>query len=230
MSKQNLCRFCREPLPPRAVYCTKCSNFQDWRRFFSVSSVVLSLLIALLSVLSTGGPTIVRVLTPNRSRIEIKAAYLSNTGLNVVVSNTGNRPGFIVAAKFVIYDTNIHYPSVKEPWGWGFILPLGTTGEDSSDRIVNGGEVKSVTFAPDLSLLVTQLKRYPNNSLFQAVNQLTIEFTAWLKICQFDGTQQEIQVPIQQTGLVSPELESTTSTPIFEYFYPVIYEALGNYP
>jgi hypothetical protein len=90
---------------------------------------VLSLLIALLSVLSTGGPTIVSLLTPDRSRIEIKAAYLSKAGLNVVVSNTGNRPGFLVAGDLVIYDIALHYPSKTDPSGWGFRLPLGMSGE-----------------------------------------------------------------------------------------------------
>jgi hypothetical protein len=101
-------------------------------------------------------------------------------------------------------------------------------GEDPSNRIVNGGEVKSVTFAPDLSVLANRLKGYPNKGLFQGVQDLTIMFTARLTICQFDGALQRLPVPFQQTGLVSPELKSATEIPIYEYFHFVIYKTLGK--
>jgi hypothetical protein len=90
--------------------------------------------------------------------------------------------------------------------------------------------VKSVTFAPDLNVLATRLKGYPEKGLFQGANQLTIKFTARLTICQFDGALQRLSVPIQQTGLVSPVLESSTEIPIYEYFYSFIDKALGDYP
>ena len=51
-----LCRNCRHPLRPGARKCTECNSFQDWHRFLGLSSSVLGLLVALVSVLTFALP------------------------------------------------------------------------------------------------------------------------------------------------------------------------------
>jgi hypothetical protein len=36
----NRCIACREEIRPSAKVCTQCNQFQDWRRFFGLSSTV----------------------------------------------------------------------------------------------------------------------------------------------------------------------------------------------
>ncbi|WP_282605396.1 hypothetical protein [Pelagibius sp. Alg239-R121] len=48
--EQKCCPDCLEPLHPLARKCVKCGSFQDFRRFTGQTSLVLSLLIALITV------------------------------------------------------------------------------------------------------------------------------------------------------------------------------------
>src|SRR5258708_30177036 len=50
------CVTCREKIERGAKICIRCNQFQDWRRFFGLSSTILSLLVALVSVLSIAIP------------------------------------------------------------------------------------------------------------------------------------------------------------------------------
>ena len=50
------CRMCYALMPISARKCTVCQSYQDWQRYLSGSSVVLSLLVALVSVLTFALP------------------------------------------------------------------------------------------------------------------------------------------------------------------------------
>lgn len=87
------CRTCQEDMKLGAKKCTKCDSYQDWRRFLSMSSSVLALLIALLSVTSVAGPSIIRMARGERSQIAVAAVQVSSArSLRLFVSNRGTRP------------------------------------------------------------------------------------------------------------------------------------------
>ncbi len=67
VSSKKLCRICCEPIAAGARKCIHCDSFQDWRGNLGVSATVLSLLVALVSVLTASAPILTKTLTPERS-------------------------------------------------------------------------------------------------------------------------------------------------------------------
>lgn len=63
------CKQCCNDIPQRALLCSECGSYQDWRGWFSVSSTVLALLTALLSVLGIVTPVIINALLPKIRRL-----------------------------------------------------------------------------------------------------------------------------------------------------------------
>lgn len=92
------CRTCREPIRRGARKCVRCDSFQDWRRFMSVSTSALALLIALISVVSATGPGIKRLMIGDRSDLRFSYLATVDEGMIFLVSNSGTRPGVVVGA------------------------------------------------------------------------------------------------------------------------------------
>ena len=84
-----------------AIKCVKCGSFQNWRRFMTMSSSMLALLIAFFSVLSVSLPVISDTVTPKNSKIEVRyrgpGGGISSRSRTFVftVWNSGNRTGEI---------------------------------------------------------------------------------------------------------------------------------------
>src|SRR5688500_2359672 len=57
-SEQAFCVVCQEPIRLGATTCIHCGSSQGWQRHLSVSSTVLALLVALISVLQSALPTL----------------------------------------------------------------------------------------------------------------------------------------------------------------------------
>ena len=89
------CFLCRKPIPREAKICTECNSYQDWRKYFGVSSTVLSLLVALVSVLTVAVPVIRNALTPDRSDVRCSLLEWNPSGVTLVVSNRGVRPAVL---------------------------------------------------------------------------------------------------------------------------------------
>lgn len=97
------CRLCHSLMPAVARVCKSCGARQDWQRHIALSSTVLALWIALISVISTGLPPIKRALFPY-SAIKISLLGLGFSefsdatelpSLYLVASNSGERAGVI---------------------------------------------------------------------------------------------------------------------------------------
>ncbi len=145
LQKTERCRVCKEPMNPGAIRCTRCNSYQNWRRYFDFSAVVLSLLVALVSVVSAVGPQIVALLPPWGSNLQIRSYYFNEDTVSLIVENSGNRPGYIGKVTAVVYCTvkGVFYPSdpflasmvnvdaEHKPPKWGFMLDLGTSKETS---------------------------------------------------------------------------------------------------
>ncbi len=66
-----LCIECKFGIHPEAKKCVHCQSRQDWRRFFDFSSTILSLLIALLSVLGLSMASIVGALSDVDAKVRV---------------------------------------------------------------------------------------------------------------------------------------------------------------
>lgn len=91
------CVMCTKELPADARICTECDCYQDWRQYFGLSSTVLSLLVALFSVLTVAVPVISDALTPKISSVHCNLiSWDENTGeVRIAVSNEGARAAVI---------------------------------------------------------------------------------------------------------------------------------------
>jgi hypothetical protein len=127
--------MCRKEIPSGAKICTECDSYQDWRRYFGLSSTILSLLVALVSVLTVAVPVLRHALTADRSEIRCNVlGWNENSGeVTLVVSNKGPRPSAIKALTLQPNTSKIP----ESPFQFD---------SDFSDPILEPGKYKTVTF------------------------------------------------------------------------------------
>lgn len=94
-SSTKLCKFCRKRISAKSVFCVNCQHFQNWRGGLAVSSTVLALLVALVSVLGTTIPAVKAALTPKNSDLRFSIQTVGQQGLSAFISNAGIRPGTV---------------------------------------------------------------------------------------------------------------------------------------
>ena len=128
------CIACKEEIVNAAWKCIHCGTVQNWRRYLSLSSTVLALLVALLSVLTVFIPVVVDLVSTNSA--DIRTVLLSNgptrlrpghqelgggndTWTNtkypyqprILISNTGNGIGLIFQ---LCIDAKITFSDLSE--------------------------------------------------------------------------------------------------------------------
>jgi hypothetical protein len=90
-----LCKVCAEPIKKTARVCIHCNNYQDWRAELNVSSTVLSLLVALVSVLTAAVPALMTATTPRDSHLSFSDQGTTENLISLLVTNSGTRPGTV---------------------------------------------------------------------------------------------------------------------------------------
>jgi len=84
------CVVCKEEIIFEAKKCIHCDSFQDWRRHFQFNVVVLSLLVALFSVVTTSVPVIQSVVLP-QAAMRFSFLHFRSGNIMIVATNTGRR-------------------------------------------------------------------------------------------------------------------------------------------
>jgi hypothetical protein len=98
----------------------------DWRRYVNVSSSVVSLLIALISVMALSVQHIKGVFDKGHSNVRVAVVRTSPGMISLLAFNDGNRPGAVSPAEFDVYDSrvgNVQYMMV--PKDGAFIVEPG---------------------------------------------------------------------------------------------------------
>lgn len=86
------CRVCAFALPAAARKCTKCDSWQKGlRSILPLTDASLSLLLALISVLTVVGPPMVKWLG-RESLVDVAIGTAEKNDLKVAISNAGRRP------------------------------------------------------------------------------------------------------------------------------------------
>ena len=134
---QQECRTCREPIKAGARKCVRCDSFQDWRRFLTLSTSALALIIALVSVISALGPGIVRMLSGDRSELVVSYIATVDEGLLLLASNKGTRPAVIHGATLAARSDFIEFS-------------LSSKGSDGDHVLVDSGQVQAITIVPEV--------------------------------------------------------------------------------
>jgi len=126
------CVVCRETMKPGVRKCIRCGAFQSWvRRRLDFSGTILSLLVALVSVTTFAIPSIREAFHPNA---EIHAAVVGGTltFLQVMVTNTGSRPGIFRWARIaVLPGPPGNHSSGASAWGLHRVQNVDTKAYDS---------------------------------------------------------------------------------------------------
>jgi hypothetical protein len=126
------CKVCAEPIKQAARICNQCKSYQDWRANINVSSTVLSLLVALVTVLTAAVPAIKSALTPEDSQLSFVFQDASFDSIGILVSNSGIRPGAVGGGQFLLTGdpliwSFIELSIVGRPNGSSFIIDPGTS-------------------------------------------------------------------------------------------------------
>jgi hypothetical protein len=93
------CRFCCEPIDPRATVCKHCRTDLSIRRYLTLSNTTLALFTALIAVVGTFAPAIKNTFVPNTS--QLRARFVNFTVASdklfatFIVTNAGGQPGVV---------------------------------------------------------------------------------------------------------------------------------------
>lgn len=169
------CRYCAKPIPLSATYCTECEQFQNWRRFLTFSTTMIALVTALISVVATTAPTLMRYLQPAYTKLTI--APLSNVGRELVflVSNEGTRPGGIGSTS-LMYGNELSDTAEELMW----LEPS----KGSEATFILGGETKQLTLVPRFPT------RFDFDKPFRTLDP-NVECTVTLETTDFQGIREQ---------------------------------------
>ena len=87
------CKICQEPINRGARKCIHCQSSQGWLSGLAVSATMMSLLVALVSVLAAAVPAFKSLLTPVNSDLVFVPQGMTRETVSVLVYNRGIRPG-----------------------------------------------------------------------------------------------------------------------------------------
>ena len=128
------CKVCKEKILKGAKKCIKCDSYQGFRRNFNISTVVLSLVIALISIITAAAPIIKNTFTSDQSIIRFSYLKSDSKEITVVSSNIGNKPGILKGAKLCIFNNGI---KTVEP------IPLNWKNTDKNiESVIEPGKLR----------------------------------------------------------------------------------------
>lgn len=159
-SKGNTCRVCNERIEIGAKKCIHCSSFQDWRRYLNLSSTMLALIVALISVLSISIPILKESFESENSYITILFQSASDEYLTFIGSNSGKYPGGIGNVSLTIQGEIYRSISISD-WRFKEIVRLPPLSLDISEHERSGGQKISPFFLSGEStqLIVGEINR-----------------------------------------------------------------------
>lgn len=170
------CGACGAEMPTNVRYCGHCNSWQDWRGHIHLSSTVLSLLIALISVTSIAVPWLKDSLRQDGSYIRATVVRTGDLAgqpfdVQVLVANTGNRPGTL---------GNFYFRK-KGDAAWQTMDIPGYWMPPKSIEIVQPGSSGFV-----------YLSRMKDTGEIEVAKSLPKEFEVKLEVIEFDTSRREL--------------------------------------
>jgi hypothetical protein len=169
--KTKLCKVCAQEINASAKKCIHCDSYQDWQSKLGLSTNILSLLVAFITV-ATAAIAAVVALLPHDSEFvaSIQSADPGNLKLAFLVSNTGTRPGSLREA--LLYRENRGQP-------------LKFNGSESMPLVIDPGKTILIDARPDYFSLT-----YGNEA-----PDLSGPCVLSLSISNFSGKLNRVSVP-----------------------------------
>ena len=130
------CNTCAEEIRLAANKCRHCGVYQSgWRRKLNIGNSTLSLLIALVSVLTVGAPILGNVIQSMKYKKEyITASIVDNSpnGFKIYISNEGNGTGIIITRGYI--SMNVGNGRLAQ------YISIGSQNGDDSTLILRPGD------------------------------------------------------------------------------------------
>jgi hypothetical protein len=185
-----MCKVCREEIRPGAQTCIHCNSRQGWQRHLGLSSTMLALLVALISVLQSAVPVFVAAYRGDRS--EASMQFLKSDGLTAIfaASNSGNRPGALAFGSLLVKSPVDDYSfPLQQDADVPLILPSQMTAIRLRLEAGYSGQISSIVE----EVLGPPATQAPPNSV--AIYP-PIPATLAVEVIQFDGTRSSFSWPV----------------------------------
>jgi hypothetical protein len=181
------CSLCKSPLLDGAVKCIKCGGFQGKWFFLNLSIPTLSMLVALVSVLSLSITLISPMFEAPQSDLRVAFQYFENGKAYFVASNVGSRPASVGEAWFDFVD--------QERSERHYLI------HTSGNRYITPAASQQLSFAIQCEN-TTKLVHYQNSI---RAGSIPINATkVVLRSVRFDGSWQDFTFPLdQRPGLMA---------------------------
>ena len=111
------CISCKEPIRINAIKCFHCEQFQNWKRHLVFSGIVLSLLIALFSVIGVVTPIVQKAFITERASLKLAVISGNYNKIQFMLSNLGKRSA-VISEVTIVSDikgnnkSDILYPDI----------------------------------------------------------------------------------------------------------------------
>ncbi len=135
-----LCLTCAEPIRKAALKCRFCGSYQDWRGRLAMSSTILALLVALVTVIGSTAPVVVGLFRAKTAAFRFSPPDFSQGAVTVTASNVGSLPARLSSAAIMI-------PQKRGAQPYIFLLEADGT---AADQTVGPGDAKILTFKFDI--------------------------------------------------------------------------------
>jgi len=174
------CKLCRRPIPTGARLCAICGSYQNWLGGISRSGLVLSLLVALVSVSAVALPIFRTALRPARSEVRKVDYYYTDTGVSILLENKGSKHGFVSSCKMDVLDGSQYV--------WSFNFNLDSR---SPTRVVPPDSVVEIFYRTDRTWMGKLLgQKFGSDWEKTKIDSLSTKLTIGIR--QFDGSESSI--------------------------------------
>lgn len=128
-----VCMDCAKNIPEGARKCVHCSSFQDFRRHLAFGNVFLSLIIALLSVVTVTVVHVWDALVSEASNVQIIFLDISRNSADILVTNDGDADGVVMSAIIVTKGRELNVPILYQDIAAPHVIKPRTTYKMSLD-------------------------------------------------------------------------------------------------
>jgi hypothetical protein len=168
------CSVCREPIKIGSKKCVHCDSFQDWRRNLGLSSSVLALLVALVSVVSIAAPMLKETFATRNSKVMLVFQGTTDDHVYLIASNRGTKPGGFGSATLIISGAS---PNAVE-------RTMLVEGYNAGETFIAAGASKQI-----ILFFSTDLHSLPLSG--QVINFDRISALLKMRTIEFDGSTHE---------------------------------------
>ncbi len=162
------CVECRSTINIRALKCSHCGSYQDWRRHFGTTTSSIALIIALVPFITLT----VKALLPDYSKTTVTFLRGGTQGVYFVGTNTGNKISILKGIRVIHPKWGEHYLPSEESKKQDFSIKPGEPitftfktnyfGHTSRDELQEDAYAECKAYAdiieyggPESSLLIT---------------------------------------------------------------------------